>query len=171
MSKLRIVNARIVNEGAVRAGDLLIDNGRIAAVGKAPDGNCATLDAAGAYLLPGMIDDQVHFREPGFTHKGDIASESAAAVAGGVTSYMEMPNCNPLTISQTTLDDKRRRAEGRSHANFAFYLGATNDNLEAIKSLTRPQPAASRCSWGPAPATCWSMTPRRWRASSPPRRS
>ena len=135
VSKLRIVNARIVNEGAVRAGDLLIDNGRIAAVGEAPDGNCATLDAAGAYLLPGMIDDQVHFREPGFTHKGDIASESAAAVAGGVTSYMEMPNCNPLTISQTTLDDKRRRAEGRSHANFAFYLGATNDNLEAIKSV------------------------------------
>ena len=135
MSKLRIVNARIVNEGAVRTGDLLIDNDRIEAVGKAPDGRCATFDAAGAYLLPGMIDDQVHFREPGLTHKGDIASESAAAVAGGITSYMEMPNCDPLTISQAALDDKRRRAEGRSHANFAFYLGATNDNLEAIKSI------------------------------------
>ena len=80
MSKLRIVNARLVNEGKVSDGDLLIDKGRIAAVGKAPDGDCPALDAAGAYLLPGMIDDQVHFREPGFTHKGDIASESAAAV-------------------------------------------------------------------------------------------
>ena len=135
MSKLRILNARIVNEGEVSDGDLLIDNGRIEAVGKAPSLDCATFDAAGAYLLPGMIDDQVHFREPGLTHKGDIASESAAAVAGGITSYMEMPNCDPLTISQAALDDKRRRAEGRSHANFAFYLGATNDNLEAIKSV------------------------------------
>ena len=135
MSKLRIVNARLVNEGAVREGDLLIENGRIAAVGVAPNQDCETFDAASAYLLPGMIDDQVHFREPGFTHKGDIASESAAAVAGGVTSYMEMPNCSPRTISQAALDDKRRRAEGRSHANFAFYLGATNDNLEAIKSV------------------------------------
>ena len=135
MSKLRIVNARLVNEGAVREGDLLIENGRIAAVGAAPNQDCETFDAAGAYLLPGMIDDQVHFREPGFTHKGDIASESAAAVAGGVTSYMEMPNCSPRTISQAALNDKRRRAEGRSHANFAFYLGATNDNLEAIKSV------------------------------------
>ena len=135
MSKLRIVNARLVNEGAVREGDLLIENGRIAAVGAAPNQDCEAFDAAGAYLLPGMIDDQVHFREPGFTHKGDIASESAAAVAGGVTSYMEMPNCSPRTISQAALDDKRRRAEGRSHANFAFYLGATNDNLEAIKSV------------------------------------
>ena len=135
MSKLRIVNARLVNEGTVSDGDLLIDKGRIAAVGKVPNEDCAVFNAAGAYLLPGMIDDQVHFREPGFTHKGDIASESAAAVAGGVTSYMEMPNCDPLTISQAALDDKRRRAEGRSHANFAFYLGATNDNLEAIKSV------------------------------------
>ena len=135
MSKLRIVNARLVNEGAVRDGDLLIDSGRIAAVGRAPSRDCPTFDAAGAYLLPGMIDDQVHFREPGFTHKGDIASESAAAVAGGVTSYMEMPNSNPQTTSQAALHAKRQRAQGRSQANYAFYLGATNDNLEAIKSV------------------------------------
>ena len=131
----RIVNARIVNEGAVVEGDLLIEGGRIAAVGTVPDGPGEITDAQGAWLLPGMIDDQVHFREPGFTHKGNIASESAAAVAGGITSYMEMPNCNPLTIDQARLDDKRERAARCSHANYAFYLGATNDNLEDIKSV------------------------------------
>ena len=82
-----------------------------------------------------MIDDQAHFREPGFTHKGTIATESAAAVAGGITSYMEMPNCNPLTVDQAALNDKHRRAARRSAANYAFYLGATNDNLQAIKSV------------------------------------
>ena len=82
-----------------------------------------------------MIDDQVHFREPGFEHKGNIRTESAAAVAGGITSYMEMPNCNPLTISQSALIDKRDRAANCSAANYGFYLGATNDNLEAVKSV------------------------------------
>ena len=135
VNRQRIVNARIVNEGTVIEGDLLIEDGRIAAVGAAPDGPGDVTDAQGAWLLPGMIDDQVHFREPGFTHKGNIASESAAAVAGGITSYMEMPNCNPLTIDQARLDDKRERAARCSHANYAFYLGATNDNLEDIKSV------------------------------------
>ena len=131
----RIVNARIVNEGAVWEGDLLIENGRIAGIGVRPNGSAEVFDAQGAWLLPGMIDDQAHFREPGFTHKGTIATESAAAVAGGITSYMEMPNCNPLTIDQEALNDKHARAARHSAANFAFYLGATNDNLEAIKSV------------------------------------
>ena len=135
MNRQRIVNARIVNEGAVTEGDVLIDNGRIESVGAAAGAQASTFDAGGAWLLPGMIDDQAHFREPGFTHKGTIATESAAAVAGGITSYMEMPNCNPLTIDQATLNDKHRRAAGKSAANYAFYLGATNDNLEAIKSV------------------------------------
>ena len=135
MPSQRIVNARIVNDGAVFEDDLLIENGRIAAIGNAPHNSAAVFDANGAWLLPGMIDDQVHFREPGFTHKGTIATESAAAVAGGITSYMEMPNCNPLTIDQATLNDKHRRAAECSAANYAFYLGATNDNLEAIKSI------------------------------------
>ena len=135
MSKLRIANARIVNEGVVREGDMLIAQGRIEALGAVAGTDCETYDAAGAYLLPGMIDDQVHFREPGFTHKGDLASESAAALAGGITSYMEMPNCNPVTISQGALNAKHKRAAQRSHANYAFYLGATNDNLEAIKAV------------------------------------
>ena len=135
MNRQRIVNARIVNEGAVTEGDVLIDNGRIESVGAAAGAQAPTFDAGGAWLLPGMIDDQAHFREPGFTHKGTIATESAAAVAGGITSYMEMPNCNPLTIDQAALNDKHRRAAGKSAANYAFYLGATNDNLEAIKSV------------------------------------
>ena len=135
MSRQRIVNARIVNEGTVVEGDLLVENGRIAAVGAVPGGTGSVHDADGAWLLPGMIDDQAHFREPGFTHKGTIATESAAAVAGGITSYMEMPNCNPLTIDQGTLNDKRERAARHSAANYAFYLGATNGNLEAIKSV------------------------------------
>ncbi len=135
MPRQRIVNARIVNEGAVTEGDLLLENGRIAAVGAVPRGTADVFDAGGAWLLPGMIDDQAHFREPGFTHKGTIATESAAAVAGGITSYMEMPNCNPLTIDQAALNDKHARAARVSAANYAFYLGATNDNLEAIKSV------------------------------------
>lgn len=135
VNRQRIVNARIVNEGTVIEGDLLIEDGRIAAVGAAPDGPGDVMDAHGAWLLPGMIDDQVHFREPGLTHKGNIASESAAAVAGGITSYMEMPNCDPLTINQARLNEKRERASSCSHANYAFYLGATNDNLEDIKSV------------------------------------
>ena len=135
MTQHRIANARIVNEGDIREGDLLIKNGRIEAIGSVPDTNAPVTDAKGAWLIPGMIDDQVHFREPGFEHKGTIKTESAAAIAGGITSYMEMPNCNPLTINQDALIDKHRRANEASAANYAFYLGATNDNLEDIKSV------------------------------------
>ncbi|MCZ6890262.1 MAG: dihydroorotase [Gammaproteobacteria bacterium] len=133
--KTVIKNARIVNEGSVIEGDLSIEAGRIARVGGeiSDDGN--VVDARGAFLLPGMIDDQVHFREPGFEHKGTIACESRAAVAGGITSYMEMPNCNPLTVTHEALDDKHHRAARVSLANYAFYFGATNDNLEAIKTV------------------------------------
>ena len=135
MTRQHIVNARIVNEGTTVEGDLVIHEGRIEAIGQAPGGATEVFDAEGGWLLPGMIDDQAHYREPGFTHKGTIATESAAAVAGGITSYMEMPNCNPLTIDQAALNDKHRRAARLSAANYAFYLGATNDNLEAIKSV------------------------------------
>ncbi|MFW6094389.1 MAG: dihydroorotase [Pseudomonadota bacterium] len=130
-----IANARIVNEGSVVEGDLLIEHGRIAGIGRAAPPGAEVVDAAGAYLLPGMIDDQVHFREPGMEHKGTIATESRAAVAGGITSYMEMPNCNPLTVSHEALEDKHRRAAEHSEANYAFYFGATNDNLEAVKTV------------------------------------
>lgn len=93
------------------------------------------IDAAGRYLLPGMIDDQVHFREPGLTHKGDMATESAAAVAGGITSFLEMPNVEPQTTTREAVADKYRAAAGRARANFGFYLGATNGNLDEVRSL------------------------------------
>ncbi|MDR6672656.1 dihydroorotase [Xanthomonas sp. 1678] len=136
-SSTLIVNARLVNEGRETQGDLRIADGRIAAI--APqlavrDGE-TVVDAAGRWLLPGMIDDQVHFREPGLTHKGDIASESAAAVAGGLTSFMDMPNTNPPTLGAAALQAKYDAAGGRAWGNYGFYLGASNDNLAAIQTL------------------------------------
>jgi dihydroorotase len=101
----------------------------------APADKVAVLDADGRYLLPGMIDDQVHFREPGLTEKGDIASESTAAIAGGITSFMDMPNVNPQTTTRKALAEKYARAAGRARANYAFYLGATNGNIEEIRAL------------------------------------
>jgi len=136
-SSTLIVNARLVNEGQETQGDLRIADGRIAAIAPqlaARDGE-TVVDAAGRWLLPGMIDDQVHFREPGLTHKGDIASESAAAVAGGLTSFMDMPNTNPPTLDAAALQAKYDAAGGRAWGNYGFYLGASNDNLAAIQTL------------------------------------
>lgn len=137
MTSLLITNAHVVNEGQIQQLDVFVANGRIEKVGADLSSLAAdrVIDAQGKHLLPGMIDDQVHFREPGLTHKGEIATESAAAVAGGITSYFEMPNVNPLTINRAALEDKYERATRKSLANFAFYLGASNDNLEDIKSL------------------------------------
>ncbi|MEZ5598285.1 MAG: dihydroorotase [Pseudomonadales bacterium] len=135
MPRTHIVNARMVNEGRIFEGDLVIDGERIASINGPAPADAVIVDLAGAWLLPGMIDDQVHFREPGFEHKGTIATESRAAVAGGITSFMEMPNTSPQTVTTEALLDKRARAAASSAANYAFYLGATNDNLEAIKSV------------------------------------
>ena len=137
MSKLLLTNARLVNEGDIRDADVLIDGERIVKVGTsiaAPEG-ATVIDIAGKYLLPGMIDDQVHFREPGMTYKGDLATESAAAAAGGITSFMDMPNVNPQTTTRAALRDKYGIAENRCTANYGFYLGATNSNIEEIKAL------------------------------------
>ncbi len=132
-----IRNALIVNEYARIEGDLRIRDGRIESIGPslAHLPGEEVLDAHGRWLLPGMIDDQVHFREPGLEHKGDLASESRAAVAGGITSYMEMPNTRPPTLTIDALNDKYRRAAGRSFANYAFYMGASNDNLDELLKL------------------------------------
>jgi dihydroorotase len=137
MSSTLITNARMVNEGRTFDGDLRIENGRIAQIGSglAPRDGEQVVDAAGRWLLPGMIDDQVHFREPGLTHKGDIASESAAAVDGGLTSFMDMPNTNTPTLDSTILEAKYELARGRAWANYGFYHGASNDNLDAIRAL------------------------------------
>jgi dihydroorotase len=134
---LLITNARIVNEGNITEADLRVSGERIDQIAPslaAAPGE-AVLDAAGAWLMPGMIDDQVHFREPGLTGKGDMATESAAAVAGGITSFMEMPNVKPPTTNLAALEDKYSRAAGRARANYAFYLGATNDNIDEIRAV------------------------------------
>ncbi|MEJ2059180.1 MAG: dihydroorotase [Gammaproteobacteria bacterium] len=137
MDSTLITNARIVTDGRQFEGDVLIEGDRISAIGGDLSARTAdrVIDAAGRLLIPGMIDDQVHFREPGMPDKGDIATDSAAAVAGGITSFMDMPNTRPNTLTQEILEDKYALAAGRAHANYAFYLGASNDNLEDIKRL------------------------------------
>ena len=137
MTSTLIVNARLVNEGREFDGDLRFADGRIEEIGSglsARDGE-TVIDAAGRRLLPGMIDDQVHFREPGMEYKADMAIESAAAVAGGLTSFMDMPNTNPPTLNREALEDKYRRAEGRCRANYGFYMGASNDNLADVRAI------------------------------------
>jgi dihydroorotase len=134
MKTTLITNANIVNEGKVFEGDVLIRGQYIEAIGKDLSSHPAdfVIDARGKFLLPGVIDDQVHFREPGLTHKGNIHSESRAAVAGGVTSYMEMPNTNPPTFTQELLEEKYSIASRTSLANYSFYIGASNDNLDEV---------------------------------------
>lgn len=131
-----IREATVVNEGNVFAGDVLIENGIISAIGKDLHPSSAAIpviEASGQLLLPGVIDDQVHFREPGLTAKADIATESHAAVAGGVTSYMEMPNTDPKATTLDILEEKYRLAAAKSLANYSFFLGATNENQEEIR--------------------------------------
>jgi dihydroorotase len=135
MSTFLIKNARIVNEGSIFEGDVLIENEIIRQIAEnisAKSSECIIIDAEGSFLIPGVIDDQVHFREPGLTHKGDIASESKAAVAGGITSYIEQPNTVPNAVTQELLEDKYQIASKTSHANYSFMMGGTNDNLEEV---------------------------------------
>ena len=137
MKSQLIKNAKMINEGKTQLADVRITNQFIERI--APNitasENDDVIDAQGAYLLPGMIDDQVHFREPGLTHKGSILTESRAAVAGGITSYMEMPNVNPSTTNKAALEEKYAIAEQHSYTNYSFYLGATEHNLDDIKAL------------------------------------
>jgi dihydroorotase len=143
MREVLIQNANLVNEGELHQKDLLIRGEKIAKISNhiAPTGSEELIDAKGLHLLPGWIDDQVHFREPGLTHKATIASESRAAVAGGITSFIEMPNTNPQTTSQNALEDKLDRAAKTSIANYGFLFGGTNDNLEEIKTFDNTQAA------------------------------
>ena len=138
MGATLIKNARIVNEGKQWEGDLLIQDDRIAKIASSISHEKAKIiDVQGHYLLPGMIDDQVHFREPGLTHKGDITSESRAALAGGITTYMEQPNTNPQTTTIEKLEEKFAMAATKSYANYSFLFGGTNDNLEELKRLDK----------------------------------
>ncbi len=133
MNSTLITNAKIVNEGKVLEGDVLIKGQFIDKIDSSINTPAThTIDAQGNFLLPGVIDDQVHFREPGLTHKGNIFTESRAAVAGGVTTFMEMPNTSPPVFTQALLEDKYQIAARTSLANYSFYIGASNDNLEEI---------------------------------------
>jgi dihydroorotase len=133
MKSMLIVNANIVNEGKIINSDLLIENGLISKIGKnISSGTAITIDAKGKYLIPGIIDDQVHFREPGLTYKATIQSESRAGVAGGVTSFMEMPNTVPNALTRTLLEDKYAIGARTSLANYSFFMGASNDNSEEV---------------------------------------
>src|SRR5690606_31973657 len=135
MKAVLIKNANIVNEGEIFKGDVLVQDGRIAEISESISMKSAetkVIDADGSYLLPGMIDDQVHFREPGLTHKATILSESAAAVAGGITSFIEMPNTVPQATTIDLLEEKFAIAAKTSWANYSFMFGGTNDNLEEI---------------------------------------
>lgn len=136
--KTLILDATIVNEGERFVGSVLVEDGFIAEVsrGSVPDTQVdRVVDAYGAYLLPGVIDDHVHMREPGMTHKANMQTETAAAVAGGVTSVLDMPNVVPQTTTNALLEERYGMAEGRCHANYAFFLGATNDNLDEVQRV------------------------------------
>lgn len=133
MSTILIKNAQVVNRGKIFNSDILVKNGRIERIDSTIDAKAdREIDATGKYVLPGIIDDQVHFREPGLTHKSDLYTEPRAAVAGGVTSFMEMPNTKPAAVTQELLQDKYDIAAQKSLANYSFFMGATNDNLEEV---------------------------------------
>lgn len=150
MSTILIRNARLVNEGREFDADLLVAHGRIEQIAgqiSAPYTDIE-IDAKGQWLLPGMIDDQVHFRDPGAPHKGTIHSESRAAVAGGITSYMDMPNTRPATLTLAALADKQRRAALGSVANYGFHFGVSNDNLDTVAALDPCQVAGVKVFMG-----------------------
>lgn len=149
--KILIKNAKMVNEGIISEGDILIENGRIAAIGNSltpKDQLVQVLDVRGSWVMPGVIDSQVHFREPGLTHKGNIASESRAAIAGGITSYVEQPNTKPAAVTLEALEHKYDIASRTSFANYSFNMGATNDNLEELKKLSKKDVAGVKIFMG-----------------------
>lgn len=139
MSNVLIKNARIINEGRIQEGDVLVVRGMLERIGGViePPFAMPEVDAAGHYLMPGVIDDQVHFREPGLTAKGDLFTESRAAAAGGTTSYIEQPNTVPQALTLELLEDKYALAAQRSAVNYSFNMGASNQNLEELKKVSR----------------------------------
>lgn len=139
MASYVLKGAQIVNESKIIQGDIRIKNGRIDKIASSISANAEdqVVDLTGKHIFPGMIDDQVHFREPGLTHKARIASEARAAVAGGVTSFMEMPNTVPNALNQTLLADKYDIGQASSLANYSFFMGASNDNLEEVLKTSK----------------------------------
>jgi dihydroorotase len=138
MGRQLIKNALMVNENNIIEGDLLLQDDRILKIDRnISDPSAKVLDVGGKFVLPGLIDDQVHFREPGLTHKGDIATESRSAVAGGITSFMEQPNTDPQTTTIERLEEKFALASKKAYANYSFLFGGANDNLEELKRLNK----------------------------------
>ncbi len=143
MARIILKNCKIVNENRIFTGSIIINGNYIEEIIENPKleiskENDEVIDLSGKIVIPGVIDDQVHFREPGLTHKGEIYTEAKAAIAGGVTSYMEMPNCNPQTTTQELLEEKYKVASQKSLANYSFYMGATNSNIEELRK-TNPE--------------------------------
>jgi dihydroorotase len=134
MKRYLIKNTSIVNEGKIHSGDVFIEDDRISKISQVIDNkyNAIEINGEGKYLLPGVIDDQVHFREPGLTHKANIHTESIAAVAGGTTSFMEMPNTKPAALTQELLEEKYQIAANSSPANYSFFMGTSNENTDEI---------------------------------------
>ncbi|MEL6926719.1 MAG: dihydroorotase, partial [Bacteroidota bacterium] len=133
MKSILIKNGQLVNRGEITSADLLIKNGRIERIATQISSSAdIEIDAEGKFVLPGIIDDQVHFRDPGLTYKADLYTEPRAAVAGGTTSFMEMPNTKPAALTQALLEDKYQMAAEKSLANYSFFMGASNENLEAV---------------------------------------
>ena len=134
--KTLITGATVVNEGMAVKADILIEDDRIVSIlsnGETPRDNYdETVDATGCFVLPGVIDDHVHFRDPGLTHKADMQTESRAAAYGGVTTYFDMPNTKPQTTTLADLEDKLDMARQKSHVNYSFFIGATNDNIDQL---------------------------------------
>ena len=143
-SKILIRNAKVVNDNQIFDFDLLINGNRIEKIATkiTSSSEMEVFDAEGKYIIPGLIDDQVHFREPGLTYKACIETESKAALAGGITSFLEMPNTQPQTTTKIEWEEKNKRAAATSYANYAFMFGGTNDNLDEILALdTKRVPA------------------------------
>jgi len=134
-NKITIKNCNIINEGNIFESDLLIENGRISKINSSIEAQGDVIDASGLYLMPGIIDDQVHFREPGLTERGNIKSESLSAIAGGTTSFMDMPNVLPPTLNLDLWKEKISIAEQNASANFSFYMGTSNTNIDEIKAI------------------------------------
>ena len=138
MAKIIVKNAKVINEGGIVETDLLLEGDIITRIANdITDGHADVIDVNGDYVLPGIIDDQVHFREPGLTHKGTIGTESKAAIAGGITTFMEQPNTNPQTTTIEKLEEKFAMGARDSYANYSFLFGGTNDNLEELKKLDK----------------------------------
>ena len=149
MYDLILKNCNIVNENTIIESDIAIKNNRIELIANSIDSEAKNIeDVNGRFVIPGLIDDQVHFREPGLTHKGDIATESKAGLAGGVTSYFEMPNVNPTTTTNENLTKKFELASNRSLSNYSFHLGGSNTNIEEIKQVDINQAAALKVFMG-----------------------